>query len=71
MVLPCKEIAQNIENASKITGKDYFVISRGDSTMRGHYPLETEVLNNTIAEISGAKSDGDFAYESRVSCPNI
>jgi uncharacterized protein YgbK (DUF1537 family) len=44
-----KEIAENIEKASKITGKDFTVVSRSDSTLRGHFPLEPNTLNSTLS----------------------
>lgn len=43
-----KEIAENIHQASKITGKDYTIISRSDSTLRGHFPLEPDTLKSTL-----------------------
>ncbi|TXG35405.1 four-carbon acid sugar kinase family protein [Seonamhaeicola maritimus] len=42
------EIAQNIYQASKITGKNYSIISRSDSTLRGHFPLEPKTLKETL-----------------------
>lgn len=45
-----KIIAERILEASKQTGRDFTIISRGDSTLRGHFPLETDVL----AKNSGA-----------------
>ncbi|MBK8042397.1 MAG: hypothetical protein KBG02_00145 [Haliscomenobacter sp.] len=38
------EIGQNIVKASRATGKRPFVISRSDSTLRGHYPWELDAL---------------------------
>lgn len=43
-----QDIAAAIRNASAKTGKDYLVISRSDSTLRGHFPLETEVLKASL-----------------------
>lgn len=43
-----EDIAENILYASKETGQDFIIISRGDSTLRGHYPLETETLKNAL-----------------------
>ncbi|QOY35368.1 four-carbon acid sugar kinase family protein [Anaerobacillus isosaccharinicus] len=54
-----RDIAQRVENISAKLGKPYLIISRGDSTLRGHYPLETEVLRSTIEENSGSKVDGE------------
>lgn len=45
-----KEIMQNLLYASEITNRRFEVISRGDSTLRGHYPLETDVLKECISE---------------------
>ena len=33
-----QDIAKNIACASRLTGKNFLVVSRGDSTLRGHYP---------------------------------
>lgn len=55
-----KEIASNIVEISKKTNKDFIVISRGDSTMRGHYPLETDVLKSQIESKTNKKFDGEI-----------
>ncbi|MBD1592820.1 hypothetical protein HC744_12340 [Arthrobacter sp. S1_S22] len=33
-------------------------VSRSDSTLRGHYPLEPDVIAVTVADVSGEKTDG-------------
>ncbi len=33
-------------------------VSRSDSTLRGHYPLEPDVIAATVAEVSGEDTDG-------------
>jgi len=33
-------------------------VSRSDSTLRGHYPLEPDVIATTVAEVSGEQTDG-------------
>jgi uncharacterized protein YgbK (DUF1537 family) len=38
------EIAHNLAAASKQTGRAFAVVSRSDSTLRGHYPGETDAL---------------------------
>ena len=53
------EIATNIVEVAKKLNKEFIVISRGDSTLRGHYPLETEVLKNTIEASSDIRYDGE------------
>ena len=54
-----REIVENIEQVYKETGKGYCLISRSDSTLRGHYPLETETLRKAI-EASGRSIDGEI-----------
>ncbi|AQX56132.1 four-carbon acid sugar kinase family protein [Bacillus sp. FSL M8-0256] len=54
-----KEIAENALEVAKKQSKDFIIISRGDSTLRGHYPLETEVLKETIESGSNIKFDGE------------
>jgi uncharacterized protein YgbK (DUF1537 family) len=53
------EIATNIVQAAKKQNKDFIIISRGDSTLRGHYPLETEVLKDTIEAATDIQYDGE------------
>lgn len=54
-----EEIARTIHRISMETGTPYLIISRSDSTLRGHYPLETEVLKNTYEECTGRTIDGE------------
>ena len=54
-----REIAENIAAAAKATGKDYIIVSRSDSTLRGHYPLETEVLRETLEAAGEPVPDGE------------
>jgi hypothetical protein len=39
-----REIAANLRLASEATGRKFVVVSRSDSTLRGHYPGEVEAL---------------------------
>ena len=57
------EIASAVNAASKASGKDYLYISRSDSTLRGHYPLETILLKEAYEKDTGRKIDGE------VMCP--
>ncbi|WP_109435614.1 four-carbon acid sugar kinase family protein [Aquimarina sp. AU119] len=43
-----QEISKNILVASTMTNREYTIISRSDSTLRGHFPVET----NTIKQAS-------------------
>ncbi|MCS6908700.1 MAG: four-carbon acid sugar kinase family protein [Anaerolineales bacterium] len=44
------EIACNLKEASKATGRPFVVVSRSDSTLRGHFPLETDVLMEGLGD---------------------
>lgn len=55
-----REIASVTDAVSKETGKDYIFISRSDSTLRGHYPLETEILKEEYEKNTGKKIDGEI-----------
>lgn len=39
-----RRIVRNLKTAQTATGRDFAIISRSDSTLRGHYPGETNVL---------------------------
>lgn len=55
-----KEIAAAIEEVSADTGIDYILISRSDSTLRGHFPLETTVLRDEIELRSDKTINGEI-----------
>ena len=47
-------IAKRLHQVSQRCGKEFFLISRGDSTLRGHYPLEKMCIRDSHM------TDGDF-----------
>ena len=53
------EIASNIVAVAKETDRKFIIISRGDSTLRGHYPIETQVLRDKVEELTDEKIDGE------------
>lgn len=55
-----KEISRNIVDVSKKVNKDFIIISRSDSTMRGHYPVETNLLKSEVERLSGKLFDGEI-----------
>lgn len=57
-----KEIGKTIAKVAHETGKHYFIMSRSDSTLRGHYPLEPELLREAM------ENDG-FHVDGEVMCP--
>jgi uncharacterized protein YgbK (DUF1537 family) len=59
-----KEIGRTIAKTAKRKNRDFILISRSDSTLRGHYPLETQTLKETVEAESG-----DFSFHGEVICP--
>ena len=57
-----KEIAANIAAVSDELNRNYMILSRSDSTMRGHFPLETRLLREGMMA-NGYEIDGE------VMCP--
>ena len=54
------EIAAVVDEVSRETGREYIYISRSDSTLRGHYPLETKLLRDDYEKYTGKKIDGEI-----------
>lgn len=57
-----KEVAANAILAAKKTGQDFIIVSRCDSTLRGHFPLETSVLKVELEEKSNKRIDGEILF---------
>ncbi|ARD58363.1 four-carbon acid sugar kinase family protein [Bacillus safensis] len=55
-----KTIAATIVKVAERLNQDFIIVSRGDSTLRGHFPLETEVLKTTIEQQSSRQFDGEI-----------
>ena len=69
-----REIAAGTAAVSRKTGISCLIISRGDSTLRGRCPLETELLK-AGAEAAGQRIDGEilcpfFREEGRAVLPS-
>lgn len=56
-------IAERVKKVAKETGRDFLLLSRGDSVLRGHYPEETEALQK------GLEKDGEYVFDGEVICP--
>lgn len=54
-----REIARNLCAAAGPLGVDFDIVSRSDSTLRGHYPGETDALRETLESCRGQRFDGD------------
>lgn len=49
-----KEVCQNLKQALEETQiKDFLVVSRSDSTLRGHYPIETDAIAEELGPFDG------------------
>jgi uncharacterized protein YgbK (DUF1537 family) len=59
-----KEIGRTITRTAKRKNRDFIIISRSDSTLRGHYPLETQSLKEAVEAESG-----DFRFHGEIICP--
>ncbi|KQQ20749.1 hypothetical protein ASF48_09140 [Rathayibacter sp. Leaf299] len=52
-----REIVRNASLAASELGLRLAFVSRGDSTLRGHFPLETDVIADSLRELTGTEID--------------
>ncbi len=55
-----QEMARNIAEVAAEMGARYLIMSRSDSTLRGHYPLETKLLKQGMEEHGSPVLDGEI-----------
>lgn len=55
-----EQIVANLVEASRRTGVDFTILSRSDSTLRGHYPLETATLRQGLIDAGFGDVDGEI-----------
>jgi len=55
-----RQIAQNLVEAARQSGQEFVLVSRSDSTLRGHYPAETQTLKEQIEALTGEQFDGEI-----------
>jgi len=55
-----REVVKNTAEAAELEGKKYLFMSRSDSTLRGHYPLETRLLKEGFEAAHGRTVDGEI-----------
>lgn len=53
-----REIVQNVVEVTKELGINFSIISRSDSTLRGHYPLEIDVLQDELFKVGNVEISG-------------
>ena len=70
------EIIGNIARVASEQHKEFLVISRSDSTLRGHYPLEMDVIRQELEAAAGMTVDGEilcpyFGEGGRITIGNV
>jgi len=55
-----REIAENLAAAAQRLNQDFDVVSRSDSTLRGHYPVEVQTLRSALENRLGITYDGEI-----------
>ena len=69
------EIGRNIAAVARKKNRDFILISRSDSTLRGHYPLETLTLKKTLENETGiggtSPTEQSFTLTARSSVPSL
>lgn len=55
-----QEIISNIIRAAREANCDFIIVSRSDSTLRGHYPLETQTLRDAMENELGIEIHGEI-----------
>ncbi|HEU5432646.1 MAG TPA: four-carbon acid sugar kinase family protein, partial [Thermomicrobiales bacterium] len=65
------EIARNLRAASRQTGVDFVVASRSDSTLRGHFPAETDALAGALGNIDAVLICPAFFEGGRVTIDDV
>ncbi|MDH4135236.1 MAG: hydroxyacid dehydrogenase, partial [Anaerolineae bacterium] len=55
-----REIAENLAAAARRLDQDLDVVSRSDSTLRGHYPGEVQALRSVLEDRLGITYDGEI-----------
>ena len=55
-----RTLAHNLAAAGRAAGREAVLLSRGDSTLRGHWPLETETLRQTLEAEGLPPFDGEI-----------
>jgi uncharacterized protein YgbK (DUF1537 family) len=66
-----REIAANLVTAARQTGVDFAVASRSDSTLRGHFPAETDALASVLGAIDGVVLVPAFFEGGRVTIDDV
>lgn len=67
-----REVCHNLKIALEAEGvQDFLVVSRSDSTLRGHYPVETDVIAEEVGPFDAHFLVPAFFEGGRVTCQSI
>ena len=66
-----RTLAANLRAAARATGTQYTVISRSDSTLRGHFPAEVDALASVDSEYDGVVVAPAFIEGGRVTVDDV
>lgn len=66
-----REIAAGLAAASRATGRRFAVISRSDSTLRGHYPTETDALTEVLGPFDATMIIPAFFEGGRITVDDV
>lgn len=55
-----REIVNNVEIAASEANMKYCIMNRSDSTLRGHFPLETRIVKEEMEKRNSWKVDGEI-----------
>lgn len=66
-----RAIAAELAAASRATGRAFALISRSDSTLRGHYPAETDTLSNALGPFDATLIIPAFFEGGRITVKDI
>lgn len=53
-----REVVGALVAAAATERREFVIASRSDSTLRGHFPLETDVISQSLLELAGVGTDG-------------
>lgn len=65
------DIAERVKKVAWEKEQEFMLISRGDSTLRGHYPLETQILADGLGGVDGEIICPFFPEGGRYTMDNI
>jgi uncharacterized protein YgbK (DUF1537 family) len=53
-----RDVLAALAAAAGTAGRGFVIVSRSDSTLRGHFPLETDVISAALLDLAEVKVDG-------------